>query len=159
MKELSLFRELSIDISDGAVVGRSMVHGLGVFTLSSRKSGEEIAKIGGKIMSNLDYLTIKDRVLAISVESIDSFEHVIEEFSDYWFLEATCIGEHFVLLRPIRDKFNYLSHSSDPNVSLDLTTMTVRAIKPIEAGEELFINLENDCLNAVEQVKEQPRCV
>lgn len=109
---------MSMDVENFRV-GRSLIHGRGLFALADIPSRRKLGELGGELISQREA-----RRRARGASSVK-----MVEFGDGTALDATRKG----------GPFGYVNHSCDPNTFMRLFRGRVEfySLRPIEAGEEL----------------------
>lgn len=100
-------------------VGRSRIHGRGLFSLSDVPARRKLGELGGELITEREA-----RRRARGAHSI-----MIVEFGDGTALDASRTGTHF----------RYVNHSCEPNAFMRLYRGHVEfyALRPVAAGEEV----------------------
>lgn len=100
----------------------SKVHGFGTFTNKKIKKDEVLFKLFG------EKIDIKDKELSL--------------FKGEW----NALSENLLLLRKERTTYGFINHSRTPNCYIDTTDLTVKAIRDINANDEIFLDYRKEPL-------------
>lgn len=99
-----------------AVVAPSAIQGRGLFSLQARAAGGVLCILDGQLVD------------------VDAHPAVIEA------LEWNAVDPRHLLVRPLRSSYGFINHSARPNVVIDDDGRTMRACRPIAAGEEFTMD-------------------
>lgn len=99
-----------------AAVRNSPIHGLGLFNTHPLNSGDVLTRLDGQ------------RIVVAYAPGV------------LFTLEWNALTKTELLVRPIRTSYGYINHSRMPNLAIDDRTQEIRALRRIDAGEELLLD-------------------
>lgn len=105
-------------------VAPSEIHGRGLFAEIAFGGGEVLGTLDGQVIRHADHPDVLDE-------------------------EWNAISEELLLVRAYPTKYRYMNHSPSPNCRIDQRDMSIRALRDVEAGEELTIDYTAQPLPAV----------
>lgn len=105
-----------IETIPGAAVAPSTIHGHGLFSLRARAADEVLCVLDGQVVD------------------VDAHPAVIEA------LEWNALDPRYLLVRALRTSYGYINHGTQPNVAIDGDGRTMRACRPIAAGDEFTMD-------------------
>lgn len=96
-------------------VGPSDIHGRGLFSEVDFRRGQILGTLDGQLVRWADHP---------------------EVFEEEW----NAVSDELLLVRGLRTKYALINHASEPNCAIDERDMSIRAVRPIAAGEELTLD-------------------
>ena len=116
-------------------VGRSNVHGYGLFASCNISSGFVLGDLDGQIMTWDCYHKLKRMANFLNSDELNFF-----------FMEWNCIASDMLLVRPLRTSYSLINHSRTPNLEIRYSPIRVVATRDIFNGEELFLDYRKEPL-------------
>ncbi len=99
-----------------AEVRKSPIHGLGLFATRALNTGDVLTRLDGQRISIIDAPGV------------------------LFTLEWNALTHTDLLVRGIRTSYGYINHSRTPSLAIDDRSQEIRALRRIEADEELLLD-------------------
>ncbi|MFW5913578.1 MAG: SET domain-containing protein [Bacillota bacterium] len=121
--------DLVIDNIENTTIKKSSIHGLGLFATKTIPKGTLLTTLDGQEVT-------WDKFDEIKKFYYKHFKN--NEF--HFFLEWNAVSQTTLLVRPLRTKYSFINHSRNPNLSIDIRSYKITALKTINKDEELFLD-------------------
>lgn len=132
---MSEFTDCYLKNLHSTYIGKSGVHGNGLFAQTDLYPGDVLGILDGQLMTWNDYNKI-----------VGYFSHLGTSEKKYFFMEWNCISPEFLLVRPFRTFYSLINHSRAPNLFVSQNPLSIVVSLAIKKGDELFIDYRKEPL-------------